>query len=166
LWWKSPDPEPHDLVKSCGSGHILIMKKFLVFAIVVLLMAFLAIVISTGSTSSNKVPAEKCGECHSDSPAFKEWEVSGHAESLKNLLEDRYAATKCLECHSSSYKRFKSSPWKSGAFRSADVPLMLETASDGIACFSCHAHDSGVEHNLTMPAVLLCTTCHKRFCGG
>jgi nitrate/TMAO reductase-like tetraheme cytochrome c subunit len=144
---------------SSGSKSIVIMegkRRTISF----LLLAYLVIGICAGSTP-DKEPPEKCGSCHSDSLVFKEWQNSGHATSLRTLLEDKNAGRNCLRCHSADYKRVQLNPWAS----TSDLPT-LKTASNSVSCSACHRHDSGIESNLIMPADKLCTTCHILFCGG
>ena len=133
------------------------MKRKRLF-ISLLIVVFLAIVICAGSNSA-KVPSEKCGDCHSDSQIYKDWQISDHAMSLKTLLKESGVYQSCLKCHSASYKR--SNPWVSRK----DLPTP-RTASDPVSCSACHRHDSGIESNLIMTADKLCTTCHILFCGG
>jgi predicted CXXCH cytochrome family protein len=125
-----------------------------------LILAYLVVGICAGSTSDKK-SSEKCGDCHSDSLVFKEWQDSGHANSLKTLLKDPNAGQNCLKCHSSDYQRVQVNPWMS----TRNLPT-LKTATDPVSCSSCHRHDSGIESNLIMPQDKLCTTCHVLFCGG
>ena len=130
------------------------------FNISFLLLAYLVTGICAGS-AFGKEPSEKCADCHSDSLVYKEWQGSGHANSLKTLLKDTNAGRDCLRCHSVDYKRVQLNPWMS----ISNLPT-LETASNAVSCSSCHRHDSGMESNLIMPAARLCTTCHVLFCGG
>jgi hypothetical protein len=125
------------------------------FAIPIFLMFFLVAVVYAESTP------EKCADCHSDSVAFKQWQKSGHANSLKTLLKDQNAGRSCLKCHSADYKSIQTNPWMS----TRDLPAP-KTASNAVACSACHRHDTGMESNLLMPAEKLCTTCHVRACGG
>ena len=127
---------------------------------ILLLLALVVTGICAGS-KPDKEPAEKCASCHSDSQDFKEWQTSGHANSLKTLLEDTNASRNCLRCHSADYKRAQLNPWAS----MSNLPT-LETATNAVSCSACHRHDTGIESNLIMPADKLCTTCHIRFCGG
>jgi len=132
-----------------------------------LLPIFIAILICLGATSDKNEPekaktgVEKCGECHGNSRAYKEWEKSGHAQSLKNLLKSPDATTSCLKCHSSDHSAILISPWLS-----PDNLPDIKSAKNTISCSSCHRHDSGFEHNLIMPVDKLCVACHVHFCGG
>ena len=130
------------------------------FCISLLFAAFLVIGICAGSSPA-KVPPEKCGDCHSDSQVYKDWQSSGHAKSLKTLLKDPNSSQSCLKCHSANYKIAQSNPWASRE----DLPKP-ETASDPVSCSACHRHDSGIKGNLIMPVDKLCIGCHILFCGG
>ena len=125
-----------------------------------LILVYLVIGICAGS-APGKEPSEKCANCHSDSLVFKEWQGSGHANSLKTLLKDPNASGNCLRCHSADYKNVQLNPWMS----TNDRPT-LKTASSPVSCSSCHRHGSGMESNLIMPVDKLCSTCHVIFCGG
>jgi predicted CXXCH cytochrome family protein len=129
-------------------------------AIFLLLSASLVTGICASSTPDKEAP-EKCADCHSASPAFKEWQNSGHASSLKTLLKDPGAAGSCLRCHSADYKSVRLNPW----IDPGDLPTP-QTASNPVSCSACHRHDSGIKSNLIMPADKLCVSCHVRFCGG
>jgi len=129
-------------------------------AISLMLSVSLVIGICAGS-APDREPSEKCASCHSDSLAFKEWQGSDHANSLKTLLKDPNARDNCLRCHSADYKRVQVNPWMS----TSNLPT-LERVSNPVSCSACHRHDSGIESNLIMPADKLCTTCHVLFCGG
>lgn len=120
-----------------------------------LLVAFLAAGVCAGAQS------EKCGKCHSDSPAYKEWQKSGHANAIKTLLKADNASQSCLKCHSSDYERARLNPWLSRK----DLPT-LKTAKDAVSCSLCHKHKNEVEAILTKPVEELCITCHVLFCGG
>ncbi|MBD3182983.1 hypothetical protein GF312_11880 [Candidatus Poribacteria bacterium] len=123
----------------------------------------ITLILTLTSSVLCKEPPEKCGECHSDSLAYKEWEKSDHAISLKTLLKDQKSSkkTSCLKCHSVDYVSFSDSPWASR--KNITTP---ETATNPVSCSACHKHDSGFEHNLNVPAEKLCISCHIRFCGG
>ena len=120
-----------------------------------MLIAFLAVSICAGAQP------EKCGECHSDSPGFKEWQKSGHANALKTLLKADGAKQSCLRCHSSDFERARLNPWLS-----AKALPTLKTAKDAISCSSCHRHKNKEEARLTKPVENLCDSCHVLFCGG
>lgn len=139
-------------------GNIIMKRKK--FCISLLLSAFLVLGIYAGS-NSEKAPSEKCGECHSDSQEYEDWQSSDHAKSLKTLLKAPNASQSCLKCHSADYRLAQPSPWMSRE----DLPT-LETAKDPLSCSACHRHDSGIKNYLVMPADKLCTTCHVLFCGG
>ncbi len=128
------------------------------YIILSLLLAFLAAGVYA---ATDKLPPEKCAECHSESLAFKQWKESGHAKTLKILVEDPTAGTSCLRCHSADYKSSQANPWMSRS----DFPT-LQTATNPVSCSACHKHDSGFQDNLIVPAEKLCTTCHVLFCGG
>ncbi len=105
--------------------------------------------------------AEKCGKCHSDSPVYKEWQTSRHANAIKTLLKAGNASQSCLKCHSSDYELARLNPWLSRK----DLPT-LKTAKDAVSCSSCHKHKSKEEATLIKPVEKLCITCHVLFCGG
>ena len=130
------------------------------FCISLLLSVFLVIGTCAGSNAAKVLP-EKCGDCHSDSQEYKDWQISDHAEALKTLLKDPNASQSCLKCHSANYKTTQSNPWASRS----DLPT-LEAVSDAVSCSACHRHDSGIESNLIMSAGELCMGCHILFCGG
>ena len=148
-----------DAGKMSALTETMIMKRKK-FCISLMLSAFLVIGIYAGS-NPEKVPSEKCGDCHSDLQVYEDWQSSDHAKSLKTLLKDPNASQSCLKCHSANYKLVQPSPWMSRK----DLPT-LETVTDSVSCSACHRHDSGVKSNLIMSTDKLCTTCHILFCGG
>ena len=104
--------------------------------------------------------AEKCYKCHATEPAHQEWLHSGHSKALVNLRHgDEPARDSCLSCHSSGYSSLVNQAWPK------EQPFNLETAVNAIACSTCHAHSSKLEHYLVKPAKKLCVTCHKMDCG-
>ena len=110
---------------------------------------------------NEKKPPEKCANCHSGSLVFKEWQNSGHANSLRTLLKDLKAGRKCVKCHSADYKPVGIKFW---AYAN-NVPLP-RMAGNPVSCSACHKHDSGLESNLMMPADAICMRCHILLCGG
>ena len=132
------------------------LKKYIVFF---LLFVFLTLSICAGSQAA-KFPQEKCGDCHSDSAMFKEWQTSNHAKAVKTLQKDANSDRGCLKCHSADYKRVRSNSWLSGR----ELPT-IETAGNAVSCSSCHRHGVEYENNLIMPAEKLCISCHVLYCG-
>ncbi len=127
---------------------------------VLFLLSVVLIIGCAGFAAREKLSPENCASCHSDSLVFKEWQDSGHANSLKTLLEDPNASSKCLKCHSADYKHAKRHFW---IF--IDPPLP-ENANDPVSCSICHKHDSGIENNLIVSADKICLDCHVMLCGG
>ena len=136
-------------------SRCVVILKYIILS---LILAFLAAGVYA---ASGKLPPEKCASCHSESLAFRQWQKSGHARSLKILLEDSTASASCLRCHSADYKSSQTNPWMSRS----DLPT-LQTATNAVSCSACHKHDSGFQDNLIMPVEKLCTKCHVLFCGG
>jgi predicted CXXCH cytochrome family protein len=137
--------------------------------ILFLLAIFIVVFVCLGATSEKSVSEkakselEKCTQCHShrDSKAYKEWQKSNHAHSLENLLKDSDATNSCLKCHSADHSAMLVNHWLS-----PDNLPDIKSVKNTISCSSCHRHDSGIEHNLIMPADKLCVACHVHFCGG
>jgi predicted CXXCH cytochrome family protein len=94
--------------------------------------------------------SELCGSCHNGEhhPTFNEWEESGHAFALEDLIDSGHASDHCLICHSADYYY--------------DRTVTLDTAVSSIECVSCHdAHGSNEEHQLILPAEEMCSSCHN-----
>lgn len=132
------------------------MKKSATFLILLILFV---ICICAGS-KSGKLPSEKCGDCHSHSPMYEEWQESAHASAIETILKDPDVGRSCLKCHSADYKRIRSNSWLS----TKNIPTP-QTAGNAVSCSSCHKHGSGREYNLIMPAEKLCISCHVLYCG-
>ena len=129
-----------------------------------ILLFFVSVALAIGicaNSTAKKEPPEKCANCHSDSPAFKEWQKSAHVNALKTFLKEPDANKSCLKCHSATYQRFNSNPWLS----LNELPEPGD-ASDPVSCSACHQHKSGLEDNLIMPADEMCISCHILYCGG
>lgn len=123
---------------------------------------FIIIFVCLGATTDkpNKVEQEKCAQCHGDSREYKEWQKSGHAKSLENLMEASDVAKSCLKCHSADHSTALVNSWVS-----PDKLPDVDFVTNSISCSACHRHHSGFEHNLIMPAKELCLACHAQFCG-
>lgn len=135
-------------------------KKFIITFILSTIVIIFACIGAT-TDKPNKVEPEKCAECHKDSRAYKEWEKSGHFKSLENLMKASDVAKSCLKCHSADHSAVLVNQWLS-----PDKLPDVNSVSNSISCSACHRHDSGIEHNLIMPAEKLCVACHVHFCGG
>jgi len=104
--------------------------------------------------------AEKCYTCHGEEVSYPEWEQSGHAQALVNLLQGKYPVKdSCLSCHSAGYEMLRNHEWPE------DQPYNKDTAINAISCSSCHLHSSPREHYLVKPVKDLCVSCHKMDCG-
>ena len=109
--------------------------------------------------------ARECADCHSDSPAFREWQKSEHANSLETLLDVSGAEWTCLRCHSDDYKGIRELV-RNTSWESVDDMPTVRSAHSPVSCSACHKHDSGMRNNLAKPANRICNTCHVRHCGG
>ena len=114
---------------------------------------------------ADKHAVGECADCHSDSPAFREWQKSEHANSLKTLLDASDAEWTCLRCHSDDYRRIREIV-RNTYWESVDDMPTVRSASNPVSCSSCHKHDSGMKNNLVKPADRICDTCHVLYCGG
>jgi len=131
------------------------------FTISLLLSVSFAFGICAGSMAEEK-SAEKCAECHANTNAFKEWQNSRHANSLKTIQKEPKSGTICIKCHSSDYIRYSQLSGTWGV--KAELPTP-KTAKNAVSCSSCHKHGSKLERNLIMPVDQLCISCHTYYCG-
>ncbi|MGQ9609209.1 MAG: multiheme c-type cytochrome [bacterium] len=137
--------------------------KYLIFTYTLLLLFTVSIFIISAriNITADEKSGDKCAQCHGNSRAYKEWQVSDHAKSLKTIQEIPQADLRCIKCHSADYNSYMNAvSW--GVKINAPTP---KTAKEPITCSVCHRHDTGIKHNLVMTSDKLCIFCHKFDCG-
>ncbi len=134
---------------------ILTYTLFLFFA------GFIFIIGTQINITADEKSGDKCAECHGKSRAYKEWQVSDHAKSLKTILEIPQADHRCIKCHSADYNSYMNAV----SWGSKVDPPTPKTAKEPVSCSVCHRHDTDIEHNLVMAPDKLCISCHKFDCG-
>lgn len=138
------------------------VKYFILTYTLFIFFSISIFVISTHiNITADEKSGDKCAECHGNSRAYKEWQVSDHAKSLKTIQEIPQADSRCIKCHSADYNSYINAV----SWGSKILPPTPKTAKEAINCSVCHRHDTGIKHNLVMTADKLCISCHKFDCG-
>jgi predicted CXXCH cytochrome family protein len=87
---------------------------------------------------------------------FNEWVVSAHANALTDLQASPDADDSCLSCHSAD-------AWLNDYREVPLDPATLETATEGVACVTCHNPHSEAEFDFFLrdEPDALCEACHS-----